>query len=181
MLIIAIALILGIFLISVMFNIFVSRRNMAEKSFATVDVMLKKRFDLIPNLVETVKAYAGHEKETLERLIQIRALAQRPEVSDREKMLLGSESVPAISRIIMLSESYPDLKANENFINLQRSLNEIEEQISAARRAYNSAITDYNNYCEMFPFSLFAKVFGFKIKPLFSAAQPERESSVVKF
>ncbi len=171
----------GLLFVAVMFNMLVSKRNMAEKAFATIDVMLKRRFDLVPNLVETVKGYASHERGTLEKLVELRAQAQKGGISDDEKIRLGIESSPAISRLMMLSESYPDLKANGNFLNLQRTLSEIEEQISAARRAYNAAVTDLNNACEMFPSNIFASMFGFGKKALFSAPESERRNQEVKF
>ena len=181
LIIVAIILLAPPLFLAIIYNSFVSKRNMAEKAFATIDVMLKKRFDLIPNLVETVKGYAAHERDTLERIVKIRSEALKNGISDNEKIRLGSECAPLLSRILAISESYPDLKANENFLNLQRNLTEIEEQISAARRAYNAAVTDFNNACEMFPGNIFASIFGFSKKTLFIASDDEKRSNELKF
>lgn len=167
--------------ILIIYNSFIFKRNNANKAFATIDVMLKKRFDLIPNLVETVKAYASHERNTLEQIVKLRAEAMKNDISDNEKIRLGSQCSPLLSRIIAISENYPELKANENFLNLQRNLTEIEEQISAARRAYNAAVTDFNNACEMFPGNIFASIFGFSQKALFTASDDEKKNQELKF
>jgi LemA protein len=165
------------------YNLFVSRNNQAHQAFSTIDVMLKKRYDLVPNLIEIVKGYAKHEKETLTKLTEIRARAAASG-SDDEKIRLGEEASAAIGRLIAVSESYPELKASQNFLNLQKNLTEIEEQISAARRAYNAAVTDFNNACEMFPTNLFAIFFGFKKRILFTSSGAEKENireEVLKF
>jgi len=169
-----------IIIVALIYNSFISKKNMAEKAFATIDVMLKKRFDLIPGLVETVKGYAKHERETLEKLIEIRATSTK-NISNDEKIRLGIESAPLMTKLLALSENYPDLKANQNFLNLQKNLTEIEEQISAARRAYNAAVTDFNNSCEMFPGNLFAMLFGFNKKSLFSITEDEKINKHLNF
>ena len=148
-------IIIGIFLLFCIFiyNSLVGKRNQAENAFATIDVMLKKRYDLIPNLVTIAKQYAEHEKEVFTKVAQIRNQNYK-EMTDNDKMELDKTFNQAGERLIVLAESYPELKASENFLQLQRSLNETEEQLAAARRTYNAAVTDYNNKVESFPSNL---------------------------
>jgi len=161
--------------VAVFYNILVYRRNQADNVFSTIDVMLKRRYDLIPNLVETVKGYARHERETFEKVAQIRAKAISEGTSTDEKINLDGEMKSALGRIFAIAEGYPELKANENFLNLQKNLTETEEQIAAARRAYNAAVTDFNNSCEMFPTNIFASMFGFQKKNLFQISDNEKQ------
>jgi len=167
--------ILALLAVAVIFNILVYRRNQADNVFSTIDVMLKRRYDLIPNLVETVKGYAKHEKETFEKVAEIRAKAISEGTSTNEKVNLDGEMKSALGRVFAIAESYPDLKANVNFLNLQKNLTDTEEQIAAARRAYNAAVTDFNNSCEMFPTNIFASMFGFQKKNLFQITDDEKQ------
>lgn len=161
----------------IVFNGLVNRRNQVRMAFSTIDVQLKKRHDLVPNLVETVKGYATHERETLEEVTAARDLAAQPGAGWAEQEHLQHSVV----RLIARAEAYPDLKASGHFLMLQRQLSECEAQIAAARRSYTSSVMDYNNSVEMFPSSLVAGLFGFKRKPEFEIAVAEREVVDVRF
>ncbi len=164
----------------IVYNGLVSRRNMARNAFSSIDVNLKKRADLIPALVNTVKGYAAHEQETLARVIELRNQIQNAE-TDGERFRLEGQVGPEMGRLFALSESYPELKSNEQFLNLQRNLTEIEEQISAARRAYNAAVFEINNSVESFPTNLIAAKFGFTRHDFFEANASDRAISSVSF
>ena len=136
----ALILIISLIVVSLLvvvgiYNSLISKRNMVRNAFSSIDVNLRKRHDLIPNLVETVKAYAAHEQHTLTAVIEARNQAAGGQLSESQRLQIESKIGSGIQRLIALSESYPDLRSNENFLNLQRNLTEIEEQISAARRA----------------------------------------------
>ena len=161
---IAIGAILLICIIS--YNLLVSKRNQAENAFATIDVMLKKRFDLIPNLVTIAKQYAEHEKEVFSKIAQMRSM-NYAKMSDTDKMELDNNFNKAEERLLVIAENYPELKASENFLQLQRTLNETEEQLAAARRTYNAAVTDYNNSVQSFPSNLIANSFKFTRKEVY--------------
>ena len=161
-------------IVLLIYNGLIGKRNSAENTFATIDVMLKKRYDLIPNLVSTVQGYATHEREVFENVTRLRAKAMSGDVSDNEKVDLNNQITGALKTIFAVAENYPDLKANKNFLHLQATMTELEEQISAARRAYNAAVLEFNNGCEMFPSSIIASTFGFKRKPFFQAAESEK-------
>ena len=132
-----------------------SKRNQVSNIRSGVDTQLKRRFDLIPNLVATVKQYITHERELLENISALRSGIQKA-AGDEQRFALNGELSNLISKLNVVVENYPELKANENVMHLQKTLNEIEEQISAARRAYNAAVTDYNNAVEMFPSNIVA-------------------------
>ena len=159
-----------------MYNSLVGKKNAVEKAFGSIDVMCKKRYDLIPNLVATVKQYASHEAGTLEKVTALRNEAASGNLSSDEAVQLNNQLTHALSGLMVKVEAYPDLKANENFLQLQRSLNETEEQLSAARRAFNSAVTDFNNAVEMFPTNIMAGMMNYKRRQLFEAAEQEREN-----
>ena len=152
------------------YNGLVSKRQRCNQAFADVDVQLKQRQNLIPNLVETVKGYAGHEKETLDAVIQARNSAisanSAGEMAQAEGVLQG-----ALGKLFALAESYPDLKANTNFIQLQDELSDIEDKLAAARRFYNSAVQDYNTAREQFPGSLIAGSFDFEERDFFDLGE----------
>ncbi|MFH1771796.1 MAG: LemA family protein [Candidatus Omnitrophota bacterium] len=158
----------------VMYNSLVGKKNQVSNVFASIDALLKKRYDLIPNLVSTVKTYMKHEQNTLTNITEIRAKATSGRISDDEKVDLDNKMSKMLGGIMVAVENYPDLKANQNFLQLQASLNEIEEQVSAARRAYNAAVTDYNNAIEMFPTNIMATMMNYKNKRLFEIAENER-------
>lgn len=174
----AVALI-AIVLIS-MYNGLISKKNEVKNAFGGMDVQLKKRYDLIPNLIATVKQYMNHEKELLTRVTALRSQAMQPNVDADQKVELDNQITGAMKGIMVAVESYPDLKANENFLNLQRTFNEVESQISAARRAYNAAVTDYNNGVEMFPSSLMASMMNLKTKKVFEIPEVERQNVSAK-
>ncbi len=177
--IVGIVVILLIFVVS-NYNKLVSLRNKVKDQWSQIDVQLKRRFDLIPNLIETVKGYAKHESETLEKIVEARnsfVTAKTPE----EEMKANSELTNVISRLFALTEAYPDLKANTNFTKLQDELTETEDKISYARQFYNDSVLLYQNKLEMFPSNIIAKIFGFKEEPFFEANETEKENVKVKF
>lgn len=159
------------------FNGLVNARNQVRLAFSTIDVQLKKRHDLIPNLVETVKGYAAHESGVLEQVTLARAQAAEPGAGWQAQENLQH----ALGTLIARAEAYPDLKASGHFLMLQRQLAECEAQIAAARRSYNASVMDFNNSVEMFPSSLVAGIFGFKRQPEFEIAIAERQSPHVSF
>ena len=160
----------------VVYNGLVEKKNQVENAFASIDTMLKKRYDLIPNLVATIKQYASHEKETLTEITELRAKAISGGLSSDQQVEVDNQISKAMGGIIVAVENYPELKANENFIQLQRTLNETEEQISAARRAFNAAVTDFNNAIEMFPSSIVAGMMKYKRRQLFEAPEVARKN-----
>jgi LemA protein len=176
-LIILLVVVIGLVL---MYNSLVAKKNQVENIFASVDTVLKKRYDLIPNLVSSVSKYMEHEKSLLEDITKLRSDANKPNISDREKIELDKKISSALGSIMIAVENYPDLKANENVMHLQRSLAEIEEQISAARRAYNQAVTDYNNALEMIPTNFMANAMGYQRKEVFEIVETQRENVDVK-
>lgn len=162
------------------YNSLVQLRNKVKDQFSQIDVQLKKRADLIPNLVETVKGYAKHEKGTLEDVIKARNTYLSAGSPD-EKMKSSGELTQAINKLFALAESYPDLKANENFLDLQKQLKEVEDKISYARQFYNDTVLMYNNKIEMFPSNLIASLFHFEKENFFEATEDERKNVEVKF
>lgn len=179
---IAVYIILGVlflwFVIS--YNSLIRKRNEAQKAFASIDTMAKKRYDLIPNLVATVQQYMQHERQTLTDITEMRAKATSGNLTDNEKIELDAKISRAMSGIMVAVENYPDLKASTNFMQLQGALNEVEEQLSAARRFYNAAVTDFNNAVQMFPTNILASMFNFKAKALFEITEQERQNVDVK-
>ena len=152
-----------------------------NNTWAQVENQLQRRVDLIPNLVNTVKGYMEHERGTLTEITELRAKATSGQLSDDDKVDLDNKISKALGGIMIAVENYPDLKANQNFLQLQGSLNEIEEQISAAaRRAYNASVTDYNNAVEMFPTNIMASVMSYKLKKVFEIVEAERKNVNVK-
>ncbi len=162
------------------YNSLVSLRNRVKDSWSQIDVQLKRRFDLIPNLVETVKGYTKHESETLENVIKARNTylsATLPE----DQMKADGELTKAVSKLFALSESYPDLKANTNFQELQKELQETEDKIAISRQFYNDVVLQYNNKVEMVPSNIVAGIFKFTKEAFFKADEAERENVQVKF
>jgi LemA protein len=162
------------------YNSLVSKKNQVKNIFASVDTQLKKRYDLIPNLVASVSKYMDHEKSILEDVTKLRAEANKPNISNEHKMALDSKMSAALGSIMIAVENYPQLKANENVIHLQHTLNEVEAQISAARRAYNQAVTDYNNALEQIPTNFIANAMNYSKKDLFEINESERKNVNVK-
>jgi len=164
----------------VMYNSLVGKKNQVENAFAGMDTMLKKRYDLIPNLVATVKQYMTHEADTLTKVTELRAKATSGTLSSDEKVDLNNRLGKMLGGIMVAVEAYPDLKASENFQQLQRSLNEIEEQLSASRRAFNASVMDFNNAVEMFPTNIVAGMMGYTRRRMFEIPESERENPNVK-
>ena len=158
----------------IMYNSFVKQNNKVREAFSTMDVYLKKRWDLIPNLVEVVKGYAKHEKETLKEIVEIRK-GSYDKMTDEDKLKANESIKNDISKIMAIAESYPDLKASEDFIDLSNQLSQVEDEIANSRKYYNAVIRNYNIKIEMFPNSIFAKIFGFKTKSMFEINSDERE------
>lgn len=178
--IIAVIVVLIILFVIGTYNSLVKLRNKVRNQWSQIDVVLKNRADLIPNLVETVKGYAGHESETLEAVISARnsyVTASTPEA----QMKASGEITGALSKLFALSESYPDLKANTNFLDLQAKLTETEDKIRYARQFYNDAVNKFNNKVEMFPSNIIAGMFNFEMAKLFEASEADKEVPNVQF
>ncbi len=154
------------------YNRFVTLTNRSEEAWSDIDVQLKRRYDLIPNLVETVKGYASHEAGTLQKVTEARTAAMGAQTvaqhAEAENMLTG-----ALKSLFAVSEAYPDLKANSNFVELQRELSDTENKIQAARRFYNSVVVDLQNALESFPTNLVGNMFGFKTREFFELGSDE--------
>lgn len=176
LIILGIVVLLPVLIVAGMYNSLVGKRNQVHNIIGTMDAMLKKRWDLVPNLAATVKGYADHERQLFEKVTQARARAQSGNLSDSEMVDLDNAFSQMVGVVRMTVENYPQLKASENFLHLQRTLNELEEQISAARRAYNASVTDYNNAVQMFPTNIIAGMFSFTTQPFFKTADPERQN-----
>lgn len=161
-------------------NKFVKLHERVKNAWSQIDVQLQKRLDLIPNLVETVKGYASHEKETLEAVISARTRYTTASSVD-EKMKVNGEISGLLSRLMVVSEQYPELKANINFMDLQKELKDIENKIGFARQFYNDTVTSYNQAIKMIPGSIFAGIFNFTEAPLFKAVEGAGEVPKVKF
>ena len=164
----------------VTYNVFVKMKNRVDESFSTMDVYLKKRWDLIPNIVETVKGYAKHEKSTLSDVIKLRNSAYDNMSSD-EKIKANQQLSKGITKIMALAEQYPDLKANENFKDLSTQLTKIEDEIANSRKYYNGTVREFNDKVQMFPSNIVAKIFGYKTKNMFEVSTEERENVKVSF
>ncbi len=166
--------------VGMMYNILVKLREQTDAAWSDIDVQLKRRHDLIPNLVETVKGYASHERDTLEAVIRARQTAisaSGPEErAGAENMLTG-----ALKSIFALSEAYPELRANENFRDLQKTLSELEEHIQRARRYYNAVVRDYNTKIRQVPTNVIANAFTFRAREFFEIEEAARETPRVSF
>lgn len=179
--VVVVILLIGIIYFFSTYNSLVTLRNKVRNQKSQIDVELKRRFDLIPNLVETVKGYVNHEKTTLESVIAARnsyvaAPGNTAQALDADGALTG-----ALSKLFALSESYPDLKANANFVNLQNQLSETEKRIVYSRQFYNDAVYKLNNKIEMFPSSIVAGMFSFSEESFFEAKEEEKENVKVSF
>jgi LemA protein len=167
-------------LLVVLYNRLVRLRNRAQNAWAQVDVQLRRRYDLIPNLVETVKGYASHERETFEEVTRARTAAQQASTveqqAEAENMLTA-----AIGRLFAVAEAYPELRATENFQQLQGQLEETEQKIAISRQVYNDSTLTYNNAVDTVPTNLVAGMFGFENRPYFEIEEPAREAPQVRF
>lgn len=175
-------IILGIIIIVLLligigiYNSLIGKKNQVANAFSAIDVMLKKRFDLIPNLVEVVKQYTQYESDTLTKITALRGKAMDANVSEADKLALDQQMGTAVKGLMVSVENYPDLKANANFLNLQNTWTESEEQIAAARRNYNATITTYNNAVMMFPSSIFASMLGYQTMGVLESTAEERKN-----
>lgn len=180
LIVVVVLVVLALIYVASTFNKLTHLRNIVKDQWAQIDVHLKRRADLIPNLVETVKGYASHEKETLDAVITARnktVSATTPE----EEMKANGELSQALNRLLMLTENYPELKANTNFMDLQGSLKETEDKIAYARQFYNDAVLNYKNKLEMFPSNIVASMFSFKPEQFFEANETDKEAPKVQF
>ncbi|HOY06881.1 MAG TPA: LemA family protein [Saprospiraceae bacterium] len=162
-----------------LYNRLVKLRNGAEEAFKSIDIFLKQRYDLIPNLVNTIKGYTQYESSTLEKIVQLRSQAMSANGTDggaAENALSG-----ALKSVFALAENYPDLKANQEFLNLQQTLTGLEESIQRARRYYNASVRDLNNSVETFPSNIFAGMFGFHKMDYFEVDEAETQNVKVQF
>lgn len=166
-----------------MYNGLITLKNRVDEAWSDIDVQLKRRHDLIPNLVETVKGYAAHESATLENVIKARNEAMTAQAGGNPAEVEKAENVlsSSLKTIFALSESYPDLKANQNFLELQRELTDTEDKIMASRRFYNGNVRDFNTKLQVFPTNLFGKMLGFAARTFFEAAESEKAPVEVKF
>jgi len=170
--------VLLIFIFIALYNSLVGLRNQVRNAWSQIDVQLKRRYDLIPNLVETVKGYVKHERETLEAVTRARNLAQAGAATGAaERGRLEGELSSALSRLLAVAEAYPDLKANQNFLALQEELTSTENKISFARQFYNDAVLRYNNQTQMFPGSIIAGIAGFRSEQFFEVTVPEERTA----
>lgn len=180
--VIVVVVILAAWLVS-MYNSLVKMRNNRENAFADIDVQLKQRHDLVPQLVETVKGYAAHEKDTLERVINARNGAIGVKTID-EKIVAENALSSALSGLKITLEAYPDLKANQNFLQLQEEIADLENKLSSVRRYFNSATKEYNNAVETFPSNILAGMFGFRKEVMFDLGEQRaalEEAPKIKF
>ena len=174
--ILVLVIIIALFVIGV-YNNLVKARQKVKNSWSQIDVQLQRRFDLIPNLVECVKGYMTHESGVLEKVTALRSSWANAKSID-EKSNLDNQLTNALKTIMAVSENYPELKANQNFAELQNTLGETEDKISFARQFYNDTVTMYNTKIEVFPDNIVASMFGFKAEPLFNVDSPEARQNV---
>ena len=176
--IIAVVVIL-LLLVLTTYNSLIKLNNKVEEAFSTMDIYLKKRWDLIPNLVEVVKGYAKHEKNTLKEITNLRSNSY-DKMNTNDKVEVNNKLSQGINKLMAVAESYPELKANENFKDLSNQLTKIEDDIANSRKYYNGVVRIYNNKVEMFPSNIFAGLFGYKSKAMFEASVNERENVKVE-
>ena len=162
------------------YNNLAKKRIECDEAFAAMDVYMKQRYDMIPNLVETVKGYAKHEKETFTAVINARNKFQEAKTPE-EEMKASGEMTKALNKMMLLVEAYPELKANENFLQLQGDLKDCEEKIAYSRQFYNDSVLSYMNKIEMFPSNIIASMFGFKEMKYFEVEETEKKAPTVKF
>ncbi len=179
-------IVIGVLAVAIigMYNSLIRLKNRVDEAWSDIDVQLKRRYNLIPNLVETVKGYASHEKETLTKVTEARAAALKAQESGDAKTQAAAENMlsSTLKSIFALSENYPDLKANQNFLQLQKDLTDTEDKIQAARRFYNGNVRDFNTKLQVFPTNIMAKMLGFKSREYFEIENAaERENVKVKF
>lgn len=160
----------------ILYNTVIDKKNQVENVFGSMDALLKKRYDLVPNLVASLQQYMKHEQNTLKEITAMRTQAVSGDLSGDQRVDLDNRMTRALGGLLVAVENYPDLKANRNFLQLQAALNETEEQISAARRAYNATVTAYNNSLEMFPTNIIAGMLKYTRKKVFEIPETERRN-----
>jgi LemA protein len=168
------------FMLAGMYNSLVQLRVRCDSAWSDIDVQLKRRHDLIPNLVETVKGYAAHEKGTFENIAKFRSMAMQAN-SPADKAAAENQLTGALKSLFAVAEAYPDLKANQEFMQLQGSLSQVEDTIQNARRYYNAVVRDLNTKIQSFPTNILAGMFGFQARQFFETAAADREPVAVKF
>ena len=161
------------------YNNLIKLENNVKESFATMDVFLKKRWDLIPNLLETVKGYAKHEKETLKEITNLRKNSYDDMSIDR-KISSNEKLGQSIGKLIALAEAYPELKSNENYLNMSNELTKLEDDIANSRKYYNAVVRNFNNKVQLIPSNIIAKIFGFKTVKMFEVSESEKENVKVE-
>ena len=177
-------IIIGIIILLIMYflvtyNSLVKTNNIVKEAFSTMDIYLKKRWDLIPNLVEIVKGYAKHEKETFNEITSLRTNSYN-NMSINKKIDINEQLTQGISKIMAISENYPELKASDNFLQLSRDLTKIEDEIANSRKYYNGSVRILNNKIQMFPSNIVANIFGFKQANMFEANAEEKNNVKVE-
>ena len=178
---VGIVVLLPIVYVVLTYNTLVALRNHIRDAWSNIDTELKRRYDLIPNLVATVKGYAAHEKEVFERVTELRARCMASRGTPQEQAVDEGQLVEALKRLLVVVENYPKLKADQNFLELQRELVNTEDRIQAARRFFNGNVRDYRNKCESFPSSVIASMFGFELQDYFQVSPSVREVQDVDF
>jgi LemA protein len=179
-LIILIVVVVIVGLLISLYNKLAKQKVLVEEAQSDIETFLKQRYDMIPNLVEIVKGYAKHEKDTFEKVTAMRSKAMSAG-SLEEKMKYEKELTAGITQIFAVAENYPELKANENFKELQTSLKELENNIRKARRFYNGTVRDFNTMIAVFPNNIIAGILGYKAMPFFEASEEEKENVKIKF
>ncbi len=162
------------------YNGLITLKNRTDEAWSDIDVQLKRRYDLIPNLVETVKGYASHESGTFEKVTQARTAAMSAQGA-HDKAVAENQLSQTLKSIFALSEAYPELKANQNFLQLQQDLTDTEDKIQAARRFYNGNVRDFNTKLQVFPTNMVGNMLGFKSREFFEIAEAEKAAPQVKF
>jgi LemA protein len=181
LIVILVLIVLLVLVLAGMYNSLVQLRVRADSAWSDIDVQLKRRHDLIPNLVETVKGYAAHEKGTFENIAKFRSQAMQA-TTPADKAAAENQLTGALKSLFAVAENYPELKASEQFTGLQSSLNSIEDNIQNARRYYNAVVRDYNTRVQSFPANIIAGMFGFQSRQFFEVESPEdRQNVQVKF
>lgn len=181
LILVGIVVLLPIVYVILTYNTLVALRNHIRDAWSNIDTELKRRYDLIPNLVATVKGYAAHEKEIFERVTELRARCMASQGSPREQAVDEGQLVEALKRLLVVVENYPQLKADQHFLELQHELVNTEDRIQAARRFFNGNVRDYRNKCESFPSSVIAGMFGFEVQDYFQVSPSVREVQDVDF
>jgi LemA protein len=168
-------IVIGMIVAVSIYNGLVTKRNAVHNAYASTDAQLQKRYDLVPNLVSTVSGYATHERELFEHVVHLRSAAMQS-TDAHTRYSADNQLSAALPQIFAVAENYPTLRAGQNFLHLQKSLNEIEEQLAAARRTFNACVTEYNNSVESFPSSILANMFGFKKTDWFQISDSARQA-----